>query len=586
MASSGTIKSSVYRNHLWLTFNWTQSSQSITNNATIINWNLKLHWDARINFSASKSYSVTVNGTKYSGNYTSGASGSSGSVIIRSGATKMVHASDGTKAFNVNALLNIAVTYSGSYLSSMSLSGKQTLNTIPRASTISLSSPQVIINGTDGITVKINRKSTAFTHRVVFKLGQYSQTLTSISTSKFFQFPISWLNALTSTSLTGTCTVTTYNGTTQIGSSTSVTFKALRPSASTIALVNSTIECDGIQSLEAHISPIHSDFLHTVTFSLGDYSQTIEQVETKTKFVPPIEWLNAIPNATTGTGKMTVTTYYENIELGNYSIPFHLNVPINLVPSIDHISDAIINPIEINDWNIYVKTISHCQLEVEASGILGSTITKIYIDHTACENPYVDSQLNIAGQKSYSIYVEDSRGRKSDTQIKTIQVVDYEVPTLKINCIHRCLVNKELDDEGTYILINVSYTIASCEGKNQATTLIQCKESTENYYSSKGTFENNQDVLLELFEMNKAYDVIISVTDSLGKTASYVGEGIIPTSKAIIDILKGGHGIAFGKMASEENLLDSEWGIKAPYFIDDLGHHILLENILFFADDD
>lgn len=166
MASSGTIKSSVYRSHLWLTFNWSQSSQSIANNTTTISWNLKLHWDASISFSASKSYTVTVNGTKYTGNYTGGATGSSGSATIRSGTTTISHNTDGTKSFSVSATFNIDITWLGSKLSSMSLSGNGTLNTIARKSSISVTSGDGTKPGAGNIVLSISRASTSFTHTV------------------------------------------------------------------------------------------------------------------------------------------------------------------------------------------------------------------------------------------------------------------------------------------------------------------------------------------------------------------------------------------------------------------------------------
>lgn len=588
MASSGSIKSSIYKSHLWLTFDWSQSSQNITNNTTTISWSLKLHWDARLNFSAAKKYSVTVNGTTYSGSYTGGSGNTTtGIKTLCSKTTTISHNSDGGKSFSVSANFDIQITYGGSSLTTMTLSGSQTLNTIPRASSISSLTNSIIINGTNSLTVNINRKSTAFIHTVTFQLGSYSQSFTSVATSQTYILPITWLNALTSSSsLTGTCTITTYHGSTQIGSSTSSSFTAYRPNASTISLASSSIDCNGANQLNLSISRIHSSFTHSVSYTFGNYTQTFQNVATSSNYAIPTSWLNAIPNATSGVGKVTVSTYYGSLLLGSNALNFTLKVPTSIIPHISSVTDTMINPSSIASWNMYLKNISQCRLNISAIGNLGSSISKIYVNDVVCTSPYTDSLLNKSGQKTYQIFVVDSRGRKSSTFTKTITVVDYELPTIKVNHIYRCLQDGTKNDEGTYILINASYTLSSCQNKNIATTLIQSKESINSYYSSKGSFEQNKDIILDGYIMNKSYDFLLTVTDTVGKSAIYHGEGIIPTATAIIDVLNGGKGIAFGKMASEEERIDCGWPIKTPYFIDEAGNRISIDQILVFVEED
>lgn len=588
MASSGSIKSSIYKSHLWLTFDWSQSSQNITNNTTTISWSLKLHWDARLNFSAAKKYSVTVNGTTYSGSYTGGSGNTTtGTKTLCSKTTTISHNSDGGKSFSVSANFDIQITYGGSSLTTMTLSGSQTLNTIPRASSISSLTNSIIINGTNSLTVNINRKSTAFIHTVTFQLGSYNQSFTSVATSKTYILPITWLNALTSSSsLTGTCTITTYHGSTQIGSSTSSSFTAYRPNASTISLASSSIDCNGANQLNLSISRIHSSFTHSVSYTFGNYTQTFQNVATSSNYAIPTSWLNAIPNAISGVGKVTVSTYYGSLLLGSNALNFTLKVPTSIIPHISSVTDTMINPSSIASWNMYLKNISQCRLNISAIGNLGSSISKIYVNDVVCTSPYTDSLLNKSGQKTYQIFVVDSRGRKSSTFTKTITVVDYELPTIKVNHIYRCLQDGTKNDEGTYVLINASYTLSSCQNKNIATTLIQSKESINSYYSSKGSFEQNKDIILDGYIMNKSYDFLLTVTDTVGKSAIYHGEGIIPTATAIIDILNGGKGIAFGKMASEEERIDCGWPIKTPYFIDEAGNRISIDQILVFVEED
>ena len=62
-------------NQITLRFNWSQSSQSVANNNSVVSWNLQVvSSGGSISSSASKSWSVTVNGTNYSGTNTVGVS--------------------------------------------------------------------------------------------------------------------------------------------------------------------------------------------------------------------------------------------------------------------------------------------------------------------------------------------------------------------------------------------------------------------------------------------------------------------------------------------------------------------------------
>jgi len=73
MATSGSTSIAV-TSHDTLKFSWSLSSQSIVDNTSIVNWKLELISDAygAISSTASKNWSVTVNGKAYSGTNTVG----------------------------------------------------------------------------------------------------------------------------------------------------------------------------------------------------------------------------------------------------------------------------------------------------------------------------------------------------------------------------------------------------------------------------------------------------------------------------------------------------------------------------------
>lgn len=217
MATSGS-KSVKVTSWDTLKFSWSEKSQSIDNNTTTISWKLELiaTSSGRIDSSASKSWSVTVNGKKYSGTNTVGISNNA-TKTLASGTTTITHNADGTKTFSYSFSQQFSITFSGSSIGTISGSGTGTLDTIARKSTLS------VANGTLGTaqTLTVTRQLSSFTHTIVATCGSASTTICTKSTETSISFtpPISWASQNTAgTSVSVKYTITTYNGSTSIGS--------------------------------------------------------------------------------------------------------------------------------------------------------------------------------------------------------------------------------------------------------------------------------------------------------------------------------------------------------------------------------
>ena len=200
-----------------LKFSWWENSQSIDGNYTIVGWKLELIAASYgyISSSASKSWSVTVNGSSYSGSNTIGISNNS-TKTLASGTTTISHGSDGTKSFDYSFSQQFSINFNG-WVGTISGSGSGTLTTIPRKSSLTVS------NGTLGTaqTVTVNRKSTSFTHTVTYECGSYSGTLCTKSTVTSLSFTpaLNFANgAPYGESVYVSFKIDTYNGSTLIGS--------------------------------------------------------------------------------------------------------------------------------------------------------------------------------------------------------------------------------------------------------------------------------------------------------------------------------------------------------------------------------
>lgn len=220
MASSGSFNTSGYSGR-YLTFAWNVASQDVANNRTVINWSLKGAGGATNNWIMSGNFKVLINGQQvyFSSNRIQLYNGTA----VASGSFTINHNNDGTASFGAYAeagIYYVAVNCSGS--------GSWSLPTIPRASQPSINtwpnnSPNFNIG--DKITIHMNRAASVFTHTVKFNYGSTSVTVATGVTNSCTFDTSTIANALyalipNANTYSNTISVTTYNGSTNIGTKT------------------------------------------------------------------------------------------------------------------------------------------------------------------------------------------------------------------------------------------------------------------------------------------------------------------------------------------------------------------------------
>jgi hypothetical protein len=223
MAKSGSVNVAVTS---WnsLRFTWALDSQSVANNSSVVSWKL-LHIagsDGYINSSATKAWSVTVNGTTVTGTNSVGIANNS-TATLASGKTTIVHNADGSKTFSFSFSQEFGITFQGANIGTKSGSGSGTLDVIPRASQPSLITwPETtndVGNFGDEIAIHMNRKSDVFTHTVRYAFGSQTGTIaTGVTTGTTWTIPLDFMNLLpAATKGSGLIYVDTYNGSTLVG---------------------------------------------------------------------------------------------------------------------------------------------------------------------------------------------------------------------------------------------------------------------------------------------------------------------------------------------------------------------------------
>ena len=233
---------------------WSQNSQNIEDNSTIINWSCGFHPGHKYYLNAIKMSSVVINGVEvYSGGTYSNITDYQDRTFA-SAVLKIAHTPDGSKSFTISGFSGWIYDSGTTYASSQTF----TLPTIPRASSVSCSTANIGSNA----TITINRASTSFTHTLTYSFGSLSGTIATktSSTNVSWTIPTTFYGQIpNSKSGTGTITCDTYSGSTLIGSK----------STSFTATVNESIS-------KPTLSPTVSDSNTTTTALTGDSSKFIK----------------------------------------------------------------------------------------------------------------------------------------------------------------------------------------------------------------------------------------------------------------------------------------------------------------------
>ena len=196
------------------------SEQDITNNRTYVYYQGRSYYENGTYIQDDQG-TIAVSGTGASYQSAGCTRPTTGESVSVTTSGWVSHNSDGTGSASGSATINFP-----NWGWSGTASGSFTLPTIPRASEVACSSPYI----GDNAIISIDKKSSAFTNTVTYKIGTLTGTIATKTSSTTVQFQTSAIAdeiyALipNATEAQGTIYCTTYNGSTQIGDTKSTTF--------------------------------------------------------------------------------------------------------------------------------------------------------------------------------------------------------------------------------------------------------------------------------------------------------------------------------------------------------------------------
>ncbi len=337
------------------------------------------------------------------------------------------------------------------------------------------------------------------------------------------------------------------------------------PRASTPTVSGTTIG----SSMTITTNRASSSFTHTLTYSIGSLSGTIATGvgASKTWTIPP-SLADAIPNATSGTLKITCVTYNGSTKIGSKTISCTITVPntSDYKPSISKVTLAEAVSGLATQFGCYVQNKSKISGSVTASGAHSSTIKtyKIVINgSTYTSRTFTTGVLKTSGSNSYSVTVTDSRGR-TDTSTGTFTVVAYASPKLSTFSVVRCDSDGTENDEGEYAKVVIVGSISSVNSKNTYSYGLQYKKNDDTSYTdysiTNDAYSINKTITDIVVDVDSSYDFVFTMGDYF----STVSKGTsLETGFTLMNWHPSGKGIGFGKVAEEEGIFDI--GLKTKF---------------------
>lgn len=329
------------------------------------------------------------------------------------------------------------------------------------------------------------------------------------------------------------------------------------PRASAITAFNDFTIGDGIPiALDRKVT----SFTHDITLKAGDvviatrtgigtsYTLTLDTAE-QDKIYALIPSSNSI-TVTLYCDTKSGTTKIGSTQTKNATA----NVGASIIPTFTSITATEQNA---NVTNIvgskFVQSLSSIKFAINgATGVKGSTIKsyKIEFNGVSYSESYVTvSNINKSGNIVATATVTDSRG-KTATKTLTVNLLPYSAPAISAFTVTRYNFNdKKIDPFGTFAMIrsvgSVSSIINSTE-KNSITYKLYYRERGGTTWILIGTpaasgLSLNATDIVGTFDITKAYDIKLDVTDKFKTTSSVL---VLSTAKVTLSWDDIGVGVA------------------------------------------
>lgn len=316
-------------------------------------------------------------------------------------------------------------------------------------------------------------------------------------------------------------------------------------------------------SFHIAVSPAVNTYGHrwVCTFGGRTSSGIMEPGTLSANIEIPMEWLDQIPAAMTGSGTITVYTWqtnYDNVFAQSYSKKITINAPSSVGPSIAGkcgvTRNHVVGGITYADLGIYVQGKSGFTATIKTPVTQhGASITAYRITgggYTAYSNKLTSGLLMSAGDNVIQFTVTDSRGLSATVQ-STISVTPYTKPAITSMSAWRTDANGVSSTTGEYGQWSCAWSYDSLNGKNTFSTsaaLIATDGTSTELMWLKAANDTTSWVAnmagekINLPSTNR-YDLRLTVADQFSSVTKVIE---LPSANFAIHWNATGDGICFG----------------------------------------
>lgn len=323
------------------------------------------------------------------------------------------------------------------------------------------------------------------------------------------------------------------------------------PRASSMTLPSSfTIGSSGSITIQM----ASNTFSHTITYSGYGLSGTVANLNagvSSTSWTPPTSFYAKLPNSTSGTVTLTLTTKSGSTTIGTATYNATIVVPTSIKPTAPTVTLA---PVNTNAWisskGLYVGGYSAVKVTSSATAGSGATISSYTISgaFSGSGTPYTSAVLS-AGSKSITVTATDSRGRTNSTT-KSVTFLTYTYPGLTTFTALRGTYSGgswTSNVNGNHIRVQAVPSVALSSQGNTASVTVKIGNTNPdatsgNYYYFTST------------NATTSYTITGSVSDSVGNSTSR--NLTVPTIEVPFNVDVNLPGAAFGMIAQSAHRLE------------------------------
>lgn len=325
------------------------------------------------------------------------------------------------------------------------------------------------------------------------------------------------------------------------------------PRVSDLAIDVETVLADGTSQVIATATKKATSFTDVLTVTLGDYSQ---EVESGVAFSIPMEWINAI-SGTSAKATVEVETFSGTTSIGTKTAELTITVPESVVPVINDVGITEAVAAVTNAFgNRFVQNLSQLNVDVDASGVYGSTIKSYSVTLDGVnyiQQAFTSNVIKTAGTLDIKVKITDSRGRSAE-DTATVNIVEYIKPTITSMVYIHCDSDGTQNSSGTSTKVTIAGKVYPVENQNTKALKLKYKSMADSSYTERAVtisdWTFSVDVIVNNTDPTVTYEYIAELTDKIN--ANNPETFRVTTGVTVLSRLAGGKGVTLFEEAQEE----------------------------------